>query len=287
MSAPRAARFCIRCGAARLPEARFCTTCGDDLSVQVPAPAPPAAERAGAADEPAVGYCPACGAEQPHGHAFCTRCGAALQAPPEPDPIPTPWVRAGASSPVRLTVRRVPRHGRLGALVRLPPVLVTLVVASLWFVAVIPAVAIAWFARVAGRPYPGSLRRFVSVFLEFSTRGSCYSGMLTPEFPRLGPGRLVEIGLPEPSTRRPWLRLPLTLSAYPILVLEGLVAIMCAIVAWFTIVIMGRLPDGMADVMEQPLRYSVRHWAYALLLSDTYPWFQPDAEAPVSTAALT
>ena len=285
MSAPRAARFCIRCGAARLPEARFCTTCGADLSLQVPAP--PAAEPAGAADAPAVGYCPACGAEQPHGHAFCTRCGAALQAPPEPDPIPTPWVRADASSPVRLTVRRVPRHGRLGALLRLPPVLVALVVASLWFVVAIPAVAIAWFARVAGRPYPGSLRRFVSAFLELSTRGSCYASMLTPEFPRLGPGRLVDIGLPEPGDGRPWLRLPLVLSGYPVLLLEILVALMCAIVAWLTILFVGRLPEGMADVLEQPQRYSVRYWAYALLLSDTYPWFQPEREAPVSTPALT
>ena len=63
-----------------------------------------------------------------------------------------------------------------------------------------------------------------------------------------------------------------------------------ASVAWIAILVRGRLPDGMADVMELEQRYRVRLLAYVLCLTDAYPSFQPEAVTtgsdPVVTEAL-
>jgi Domain of unknown function (DUF4389) len=240
---PPAARFCTRCGAARVPQARYCAACGAALDQQAPPswPAPP-----------------------PHVR--------------EADPVPVPWLREGSTHPVRLVVGRPARHGRLGALVRLPAGALAGAVALAWSVAAVGAAVLAWPVRVAGRPYPRRLHGVAQGWLRYATRASCYGLMVSPAFPRAGPGQAVDVELPEPSGR-PWLRLPALVPAVPLAVLEWLVAVLCAPVAWVAVLATGRVPDGLADVMEQPQRYGVRFWAYALLLTDAYPWFQPELDA--------
>jgi hypothetical protein len=231
---------------------------------------------------------------------FCIACGAdlrqqdagALGAPPasppdpQPAPIPVPWVRSGATHPVRLVVVRYPHHSRLWAILRLPPALAAQIISLVWLVGAIAATVAAWFVRVSGRPYPPALRRVASEWLQFSQRASAYAFMLSPQFPRPGPLGAVRVELPEPKGR-PWLRLPALVPVVPLAFLEWCVAFLCAPVAWVWVVALGTLPDGMADVMEQPQRYRARFWAYALLLCDTYPWFQPEAQPPPSAQPAT
>jgi hypothetical protein len=233
-------RFCVRCGAQRYPDALYCTRCGADLREQDAA---------------------AAGVPVPYS---------------EPEPVPVPWVRSGAAHPVRLVVVRAPHHGRLGAILRLPAALAAELVSLAWLAVAIAAAVTAWFVRVAGRPYPAALRRVTSGWLQFSERTSAYAFMLTPEFPRPGPLGSVRVELPEPAGR-PWLRLPALVPVVPLAFLEWCVAFLCAPVAWVSVLALGTLPDGLADVLEQPQRYRARFWAYALLLCDTYPWFQPEA----------
>jgi hypothetical protein len=195
-------------------------------------------------------------------------------------PVPVPWVRPGATHPVRLVVVRAPHHARLWAILRLPPALAAEIAALAWLVAAIAATGAAWFVRVAGRPYPPALRRVTNGWLQFSQRTSAYAFMLTPEFPRPGPAGAVRVELPDPQGR-PWLRLPALVPVLALAFLEWCVAFLCAPVAWVSVVALGTLPDGLADVIEQPQRYRARFWAYALLLCDTYPWFQPEAPRPL------
>jgi len=67
--------------------------------------------------------------------------------------------------------------------------------------------------------------------------------------------------------------------AIPVAVLRwaiGLLLEVAAIGAWFVIVITGRLPRGLFDVMVLASSYTARSDAYLLLLTETYPPFQDE-----------
>ena len=49
-----------------------------------------------------------------------------------------------------------------------------------------------------------------------------------------------------------------------------------AVAAWFVIVILGRLPRGLFDVMVLANSYTARSDAYLFLLTETYPPFQDE-----------
>jgi hypothetical protein len=76
------------------------------------------------------------------------------------------------------------------------------------------------------------------------------------------------------------LRLPLAIPALIVLYFLGLFGAMLSFAAWWTILVTGRLPSGMFEVMELAHRYQARVTAYLWLLTDVYPWFQEDAGSP-------
>ena len=49
-----------------------------------------------------------------------------------------------------------------------------------------------------------------------------------------------------------------------------------AVAAWFVIVITGKLPRGLFDVMVLAMSYTARSDAYLFLLTETYPPFQDE-----------
>ncbi len=53
----------------------------------------------------------------------------------------------------------------------------------------------------------------------------------------------------------------------------GVVASVCAIIAWFAILFAGRYPDGLWNLVAFYLRWRVRAMAYVTLLRDEYPPF--------------
>src|SRR5207244_9679393 len=67
--------------------------------------------------------------------------------------------------------------------------------------------------------------------------------------------------------------------AIPILVLRYVITFLLevgAIAAWFVILITGRLPRGLFDVMVLANSYVARSDAYLFLLTETYPPFQDE-----------
>jgi len=118
----------------------------------------------------------------------------------------------------------------------------------------------------------------------------CYQWLLVDGFPPIGGGSpddgypvRLTVDYPERQSRltvffRLLMAIPASMVAYALnLLLEIL-----AFFAWLVIVFLGRLPRGIFEVMELPARFQVRLAAYAfLLLTDAYPWFQPESEATV------
>jgi hypothetical protein len=89
----------------------------------------------------------------------------------------------------------------------------------------------------------------------------------------------VQVGVDEPerlSRLTTFFRSIMLIPAYVIVYVLALLLELLAFVAWFIIVVIGRLPAGLFEVMELPARYGCRFTAYACLVTDVYPWFQEE-----------
>jgi Domain of unknown function (DUF4389) len=164
-----------------------------------------------------------------------------------------------------------------------------LVVPHLVAVVVLGAVAVAagvaaWVAVLLTGRYPPALFAFAEGTLRYATRVWCYWMLVTDRFPpfALGAqagGDAVEVWVDEPaarSRRTAAVRMALAVPAWIILYYLVVFSWMMAFAAWWAILVTGRLPRSMFEVMELPHRYHARVWAYTWLLTDVYPWFQEE-----------
>jgi Domain of unknown function (DUF4389) len=185
--------------------------------------------------------------------------------------------------PVHVRIDYRERRSRLSTAFRFALVVPHLVAAFALGVAASVVVAIAWWAILATGRYPRALFRFVAGVLRYSIRVGCYWMLATDRFPRF---RLsgadddpVQLEVDEParlSRLSTLLRLPLAIPALTVLYFLGIFGAMLSFAAWWTILVTGRLPPGMFEVMEVAHRYQARVTAYLWLLTDAYPWFQDE-----------
>jgi Domain of unknown function (DUF4389) len=83
-----------------------------------------------------------------------------------------------------------------------------------------------------------------------------------------------EVEHPERVTNwKPLVQWLLAIPHFIVLYALGIVAEVVAIIAWFAIVITGRLPEGFAGVQHLYIRYINRTYAYAAFLREEYPPF--------------
>ena len=186
--------------------------------------------------------------------------------------------------PVHFEVEHQEQYSRLSTFFRLFLLIPQLIVVVLWGIAVEVVVFLAWFAILFTGRYPRGFFNFVTTFLSYSTRVSCYAYLLTDKFPPFsggspGDGYPVQVSVdwPESLSRlTTFFRLFIAIPAYLVLYVLQLLGRLLAFFAWFVVLIMGRLPKGLFEVMELPQRYQLRVTAYLFLVTDTYPWFQEE-----------
>jgi hypothetical protein len=150
------------------------------------------------------------------------------------------------------------------------------------------AIFVAWFAIVFTGRYPDGLYNFVAGFTRFLNRTTAYTLLLCDPYPPFGgaaeptyPVRMQFAGpLPQYSRLKTFFRgllaIPLWFLRYAItLLLE-----FAAFFAWFAVIITGKMPRGLFDMMAQAMAYTARSDAYLFLLTETYPPFSDDAARP-------
>ena len=187
--------------------------------------------------------------------------------------------------PVHVRIEYRERHSRSTTLLRAFMVLPHLVVLVVLGLAAVVVLVLAWSAILLTGRYPSGLFGFVAGTLRYATRVGCYWLLLTDRFPpfRLrarGDGYPVEVWIDEPerlSRLTTCLRPVLAIPAWLVLYFLALFSVMIAFAAWWAILVSGRLPHGMFEVMELPHRYQARVSAYSWLLTDAYPWFQEES----------
>jgi hypothetical protein len=188
------------------------------------------------------------------------------------------------SYPVSFHADYVEQRSRLTAFFRLILVIPVAIWLYLYAIAAGIAIVIAWFAIVITGRYPAGLYEFVAGFTRFQVRVMAYAALLCDPYPPFtgasDPGYPVKMEFAGPlehySRLKTFFRM---IIAIPLLFLRyvmGLLLEIGAVGAWFVIVITGKMPRGLFDLMVLANSYTARSDAYIYLLTETYPPFQDE-----------
>lgn len=195
--------------------------------------------------------------------------------------------------PVAYEADYVEQRSRLWTFFRLILAIPWFVVAIFWGLVALVCVVVAWFAIVFTARYPEGLYRGASMALRYGTRVNSFALLMTDAFPPFGgdenPEYPVRVRIAPPLERynrwKTLFRIVLAIPIAIVLYFVQLVSRAISVLAWLVIVVTGRLPRGIYDVMRFTLAYEARASAYQLLLTETYPPFSPDDEVPAASAA--
>ncbi len=199
------------------------------------------------------------------------------------------------SYPVTFEADYVERRNRLTAFFRLILAIPLAIWLYIYEIAALVVIVIAWFAIVITGRYPQGLYDFVAGFTRFLARFTAYAALLCDPYPSFGgsddpayPVRMEFSGPLDPYSRlRTFFRIIL---AIPILIVRYVMSILLeigAIGAWIVILITGKMPRGLFDLMVLANSYIARSDAYVGLLTETYPPFQDEQTRAAGTGTPT
>jgi len=197
------------------------------------------------------------------------------------------------SYPVTFEADYVERRNRLTAFFRLILAIPLLIWLYVYAIVAYVVIVIAWFAIVITGQYPRVLYDFVAGFTRVLACGTAYVALLCDPYPPFGPADNADYPVRmhfadplEHYTR--WKTLLRIILAIPIAILRYVMQLLLevgAFAAWFVIVITGKMPRGLFDLMVLANSYMARSDAYLFLLTETYPPFQ-DEETRAAGSAL-
>jgi hypothetical protein len=197
--------------------------------------------------------------------------------------------------PVTFEADYVEQRSRLTAFFRLILAIPLMIWLYLYAIVAYVAIVIAWFAIVITGRYPQGLYDFVAGFTRFLTRFTAYTALLCDPYPAFGgsddpdyPVRMQFAGPLERYSRvKTFFR---GIIAIPILFVRYVMGILLeigAFGAWVVIVITGKMPRGLFDLMVLANSYNARSDAYLYLLTETYPPFQDEQTRTAGIAEAT
>jgi uncharacterized protein DUF4389 len=200
--------------------------------------------------------------------------------------------------PVTFQADYVEKRSRLTTFFRLLLAIPHLIFVYLYQLAAGIVVIVAWFVLLFTGRWPLGMYDFVAGSLRYSTRVYGYTCLLTDEYPPFSgdptisyPVRL-DIAAPKPEYSRLKVLFRIVL-AIPVLIITyamQIVAQVGALLAWFAIVVLGRQPKGLQDMIVLGLSYQQRAYTYIALITEDWPPFTDDSarqvEQPPSFGAL-
>jgi hypothetical protein len=128
--------------------------------------------------------------------------------------------------------------------------------------------------------YPRWLYDWNLMLTRFNTRVGVYLLLLRHEYPSTDEEQAVHLGFPYPDVQNDlnrWMPLVKWILAIPHYVVWALLAIgalIAVIIAWFAILITGKMPEGLFNYIVGVMRYGTRIELYAFMMTtDVYPSF--------------
>jgi hypothetical protein len=197
--------------------------------------------------------------------------------------------------PVTFEADYVERRSRLTTFFRLLLAIPHFLVLAFWGLAVFFGVIVAWFALLFTGRWPLGLYMFTANYMKYYTRVVGYTYLLTDPYPPFPSGindepdypvRLdVAAPLAEYSRLKVLLRIFYVIPAAIIVYVLNLVLELIGFVAWLVIVITGKQPKGLQDVIVLCVSYHARANGLFLLVTETYPPFTDDHAPQISEPA--
>jgi hypothetical protein len=171
-------------------------------------------------------------------------------------------------------------RSRLTTFFRLILAIPHFIVLYVWGIAAFFAIVAAWFAIVITGTYPPALYAFVAALQRYSTAVYGYVALLTDEYPPFGADTdnyPTRIKIPPPKPEYDRLKtLVRIILAIPVLVIAYAMQIVWqigAVLAWLVIVVTGKQPKGLQDMIVLGLSYQQRAYCYVALLTEDWPPF--------------
>ena len=146
-----------------------------------------------------------------------------------------------------------------------------------WGLAVFAVLVFNWFAMLFAGRSEADVQSFMGRWIRYTVHVYAYVLLVANPWPRFSgrPGTYpidLEIDAPESQHRLVTLfRVVLVIPAYVFTAVLGTVAQVIALAGWFVCLALGRMPQGMRDLIAYCLRYQAQTYAYLFLLTSRYP----------------
>jgi hypothetical protein len=182
---------------------------------------------------------------------------------------------------VRLRVEDNLRRSRLTVFFRLLLTIPHLIWLVLWGIVVFFALLVGWFAALVTGRLPDALHRFIGAYLRYETHVLAFLTLVANPFPGFtGTPGIYPIDLEiDPRERQHRLKTLfrgfLAVPAFILASALGGALWVVAFLAWFVGLFLGRMPKGLRNLGAYCLRYTAQTYAYAYLLTDSYPFSGP------------
>ncbi|HET8673930.1 MAG TPA: DUF4389 domain-containing protein [Thermoleophilaceae bacterium] len=200
---------------------------------------------------------------------------------PDADAFAPPVPASAPPHPVTLTASDELERNRLTVFFRLLLVIPHWIWVALWSIAVLVVAIVGWFAALFTGRLPDSLHSFMAAFARYYLHVQSYFYLAGGPFPGfLGKEGTypLELRIAPPELQNRWKTGFRWILAVPALILAaalgGLLGA-AAFLSWFAVLFTGRMPRGLLLAEHYALRYGGQLSAYALLLTDRYPYASP------------
>lgn len=186
--------------------------------------------------------------------------------------------------PIRLVVTDDLKRSRLTVFFRLLLAIPHFIWLELWGIAACIVLLIAWFAALFTKRVPQGMHNFLAGYLQYQVHVFAYLTLVANPYPPFSSSTsypvAVEIAPPlEQGRLGVFFRL---LLALPAILLSGVLNYLTelvAVFAWFVAIFMGRIPEGMRNLLAFSIRYHAQTQAYVYLLTSKYPSFNVPLES--------
>jgi hypothetical protein len=182
-------------------------------------------------------------------------------------------------------------QSRLTTFFRLIVAIPWLLVAYFWELVGAVGIIVGWFAIVFTGRYPDGLYNLTAMALRYHARINSWVYLMTDEWPAFDgaehPEYPIRLVIPEPQESysrvktlfRIIIGIPVMIMAYLFGILIGIVGIL----AWVVIVITGKFPKGLFDVMKMGMAYTILAGVYFGLITESYPPISPEDDGSTAT----